>query len=79
MDATKCDQAEHAKSDSHSFVRCACMRVWRLSTTQVRIARHFMAPSYVLAIDQGTTSTRAILFDKDGQARELCYNCYKLL
>ncbi|CAJ1341836.1 unnamed protein product [Effrenium voratum] len=26
-----------------------------------------MAPSYVLAIDQGTTSTRAILFDKNGQ------------
>lgn len=46
------------------------MRFWRLSTTQVRLARHFMAPSYVLAIDQGTTSTRAILFDKDGQARE---------
>ncbi|CAK9011442.1 unnamed protein product [Durusdinium trenchii] len=27
-----------------------------------------MAPSYELAIDQGTTSTRAVLFDKDGQA-----------
>lgn len=30
-----------------------------------------MAPSYVLAIDQGTTSTRAILFDKDGQPRAM--------
>ena len=27
------------------------------------------APVYVLAIDQGTTSTRAILFDGSGQAR----------
>jgi glycerol kinase len=25
--------------------------------------------SYVLAIDQGTTSTRAILFDTQGEAR----------
>eukprot|EP00439_Symbiodinium_sp_Y106_P046024 s1761_g5.t2 len=30
-----------------------------------------MAPSYVLAIDQGTTSTRAILFDKDGQPKAM--------
>jgi len=31
-----------------------------------------MAPSYVLSIDQGTTSSRALLFDKEGQpvARE---------
>mmetsp|Transcript_59921 Transcript_59921/g.128590 ORF Transcript_59921/g.128590 Transcript_59921/m.128590 type:complete len:644 (+) Transcript_59921:50-1981(+) len=28
-----------------------------------------MAPSYVLAIDQGTTSSRAILFDKEGQLK----------
>jgi len=28
-----------------------------------------MAPSYVLAIDQGTTSSRAILFDKEGQVK----------
>eukprot|EP00441_Pelagodinium_beii_P037544 CAMPEP_0197628692 /NCGR_PEP_ID=MMETSP1338-20131121/6886_1 /TAXON_ID=43686 ORGANISM="Pelagodinium beii, Strain RCC1491" /NCGR_SAMPLE_ID=MMETSP1338 /ASSEMBLY_ACC=CAM_ASM_000754 /LENGTH=637 /DNA_ID=CAMNT_0043199683 /DNA_START=34 /DNA_END=1947 /DNA_ORIENTATION=+ len=28
-----------------------------------------MAPSYVLAIDQGTTSSRAILFDKEGQIK----------
>ena len=27
------------------------------------------APAYVLAIDQGTTSTRAILFDENGRAR----------
>ncbi|HEV2301628.1 MAG TPA: glycerol kinase GlpK [Stellaceae bacterium] len=27
------------------------------------------APAYVLAIDQGTTSTRAILFDEEGRAR----------
>ncbi|CAK9065246.1 unnamed protein product [Durusdinium trenchii] len=30
-----------------------------------------MAPSYVLAIDQGTASTRAILFDKDGQVKAM--------
>lgn len=28
-----------------------------------------MAPSFILAIDQGTTSSRAILFDKEGQIR----------
>src|SRR5579863_1299597 len=28
-----------------------------------------MPPAFVLAIDQGTTSTRAILFDGDGQVR----------
>lgn len=28
-----------------------------------------MSPSYVLAIDQGTTSNRAILFDKEGQVK----------
>mmetsp|Transcript_50765 Transcript_50765/g.147857 ORF Transcript_50765/g.147857 Transcript_50765/m.147857 type:complete len:640 (+) Transcript_50765:50-1969(+) len=28
-----------------------------------------MAPKYVLSIDQGTTSSRALLFDKDGQPR----------
>ena len=43
-----------------------------LRTSRVRLVpwgrRNIMAPSYVLAIDQGTTSTRAILFDKDGQA-----------
>ena len=26
-----------------------------------------MAPKYLLAIDEGTTSTRAIIFDHDGQ------------
>ena len=26
-----------------------------------------MAPTYILAIDQGTTSSRAILFDRDGE------------
>eukprot|EP00931_Biecheleriopsis_adriatica_P004489 TRINITY_DN106147_c0_g1_i1.p1 TRINITY_DN106147_c0_g1~~TRINITY_DN106147_c0_g1_i1.p1 ORF type:complete len:654 (+),score=142.53 TRINITY_DN106147_c0_g1_i1:55-1962(+) len=30
-----------------------------------------MAPSYILAIDQGTTSSRAILFDKDGQVKTM--------
>ncbi|CAE8659537.1 unnamed protein product, partial [Polarella glacialis] len=30
-----------------------------------------MAPSYVMAIDQGTTSNRAILFDKDGQMKAM--------
>lgn len=51
-----------------------CMGFGRyLSTSRVRLVvpwgrRNIMAPSYVLAIDQGTTSTRAILFDKDGQA-----------
>jgi len=28
-----------------------------------------MAPSYVLSIDQGTTSSRALLFDKEGQPK----------
>src|SRR5947209_2093591 len=27
-----------------------------------------MAPSYLLVIDQGTTSTRAVVFDSDGRA-----------
>ena len=51
-----------------------CMGFGRyLRTSRVRLVvpwgrRNIMAPSYVLAIDQGTTSTRAILFDKDGQA-----------
>lgn len=30
-----------------------------------------MAPSYVLAIDQGTSSSRALLFDKDGQVKAM--------
>ena len=51
------------------------MRIGRL-TFRVRLASPFcrrftMAPSYVLAIDQGTTSTRAILFDKDGQVKAM--------
>eukprot|EP00435_Cladocopium_sp_Y103_P056992 s280_g19.t1 len=47
-----------------------------LRTSRVRLLvpwgrRNIMAPSYVLAIDQGTTSTRAILFDKDGQVKAI--------
>lgn len=57
---------QHKKSYTH------CMGFRRHLIPGIRLVpwgrRGIMAPSYVLAIDQGTTSTRAILFDKDGQA-----------
>ena len=30
-----------------------------------------MSASYILSLDQGTTSSRAILFDRNGQIRQL--------
>ena len=62
----------HHRLQTRPSSRCMRLR-WYFCTNQVGLfsrwsRRYIMAPSYVLAIDQGTTSTRAILFDKDGQA-----------
>ena len=40
---------------------------WALSLKSMKKVRSFVMKKYILALDEGTTSTRAILFDRAGQ------------